>query len=109
MNSRIGTRVCSAIAEVLGCFCLYYGTGMMLVIPGYPGERYLSWGRILYGVVPTMLSVGFIVLAGRLWSRAGGPAPLGAYIKRAFLVAAGLVVLFWISLIVIAHLEGRIP
>jgi hypothetical protein len=109
MNSRIGTRVCSAIAEVLGCFCLYYGTGMMLVIPGYPGEHYLSWGRILYGVVPTILSAGFLALAGWFWSRSGGSASLGTYVKRAFQGALGAVVLFWLGLIVIAHLEGRIP
>ena len=109
MNSKIGTRVFSAIAEGMGCFCLYYGTAMMLLVPGYPGQHYLSWGRIAYGVGPTVLSIGLLILAGWFWSRSGGPASLGTYVQRAFLVAIGLVVLFWVGLIVVAHLQGRIP
>jgi hypothetical protein len=34
---------------------------------------------------------------------------LGTYVQRAFLGAVGLVVLFWVGLIAIAHLQGRIP
>jgi hypothetical protein len=109
MKSRIGTRLFGAIAEALGCFCLYYGTGMMLVVPGYPGEHYLSWGRVVYGIAPTVLSLGLLTLAGWFWSRAGGPATLGTYVQRAFLGAVGLVMLFWVALIMIAHLQGRIP
>ena len=109
INSRIGTRVLSAITEALGCFYLYYGTAMMLIVPGNPGEHYLNWGRFVYGIAPTVLSLGLLTLAGWFWSRAGGPASLRTYIQRAFLAAVGLVVLFWIGLIVIAHLQGRIP
>jgi hypothetical protein len=82
---------------------------MMLVVPGYPGEHYLNWDRMLYGVAPTVLSFGLLTLAGWFWSRAGGPASLGMYVQRAFLAAIGLVIAFWIGLIVIAHLKGQIP
>jgi hypothetical protein len=109
INSKIGAWVLGAITEALGCFCLYYGTAMMLIVPGYPGEHYLSWGRFIYGFAPTVLSLGLLALAGWFWSRAGGPASLGTYVQRAFLGAAGLVLLFWVGLIVIAHLQGRIP
>jgi hypothetical protein len=82
---------------------------MMLVVPGYPGEHYLSWLRLVDGVAPTILSLGLLTLAGWFWSRAGGSATLGTYVQRSFLAAAGLVVLFWAGLIVIANLQGRIP
>ena len=82
---------------------------MMLVVPGYPGEHYLSWARIAYGVAPTVLSMGLFVLAGWFWSRSGGSASLGTYVQRAFVGAIGLVALFWVGLIVVAHLQGRMP
>jgi hypothetical protein len=109
MNNKIGTRVLSAIAEALGCFFLYFGAFMLLVVPGGPGEPYLDWRRIAYGAAPTALSIGLLILAGWFWSRSGGVASLGTYVQRAFLVAIGLVVLFWVGLIVVAHLQGRIP
>jgi hypothetical protein len=102
-------KILAVVAGLLGCFCLYFGTAMMLLVPGYPGERYLNWATIAYGVAPTVLSLGLLTLAGWFWSRAGGPATLGTYVQRAFLWAAGLVVLFWVGLIVIAHLQGCIP
>jgi hypothetical protein len=102
-------KILGVIIGLLGCLGLYFGTGMMLVVPGYPGERYLSWGIVAYGIAPTVLSLGLLILAGWFWSRAGGPATLGTYVRRAFVGAAGAVVLFWIGLIVIAHLQGRIP
>jgi hypothetical protein len=108
MTNAIWMKVFSVITEALACFCLYYGTGMLLLVPGDPAEHYLVWGRVVYGVVPVVLSLGLLILTGWLWSRAGS-ATLGTYVKRAFLGAAGLVVLFWVGLIVIAHLQGRIP
>jgi len=105
-QSPTSMKILGVVAGLVGCFCLYYGTFTMLVLPGYPGERYLSWGRVVYGVGPTVLSFGLLTLAGWLWSRVGGPATLGTYVQRAFLGAAGLVVLFWCGLIVIAHLQG---
>jgi len=102
-------KVFSVLAETLGCVSLYFGTGMLLVVPGYPGERFLSWPRAVYGVAPTLLSAVLLALAGWLWSRSGGPATLSTYIKRAFQGAIGAVVLFWVGLVVVAHLTGRIP
>ncbi len=102
-------KTLGVIAGLLGCVCLYIGAFVLLLIPRFPGEIYLAWHRILYGVAPTASSLGLLALAGWFWSRAGGPGTLGTYIQRAFLGAVGLVVLFWIGLIVIANLQGRIP
>lgn len=109
MTNAIWTRVISAIAEALGCFFLYYGAVMLLLVPQFPAEHYLVWGRVVYGILPIILSVALLTLAGWLWRRAGGSLTLGTYIKRAFLGAVGLVVLLWAVLVVIAHLQGRIP
>jgi len=108
MKSTIWTRVFSAIAEALGCVCLYFGTGMLLVVPGGPTEPYLDWRMFAYGIAPTVLSAVLLSLAGWLWSRSGGPASVGTYIKRAFQGAIGVVVLFWVGLIVVGRLKGWI-
>ncbi|MEO8662819.1 MAG: hypothetical protein ABI693_30445 [Bryobacteraceae bacterium] len=47
---------------------LYYGVTMLLLVPGYPGEHYLSVGRLLYGGGPTLASIAVIVLAAKTWS-----------------------------------------
>ena len=109
LRSGIWAKVFSVITEALGCFGLYYGAVMLLLVPRDPAENYFVSGRVTYGVVPVVLSVGLFILAGWLWSQAGGPATLGTYVKRAFLGAVGVVVLFGVGLIVVAHLQGRIP
>jgi len=50
IQSPTSTKILGVVAGLLGCFGLYYGTGMMLVVPGFPGEHYLSWGRVVYGL-----------------------------------------------------------
>jgi len=82
---------------------------MLFVVPGGPGEPFLDWRMFLYGIIPMILSVVLIATAGWLWSRAGGPHSMGTYIKRAFQGAVSAILLFWIGLIVAAHLQGRIP
>ena len=82
---------------------------MLLFVPGGPREPYLNWRMAAYGIAPTVLSLVLLTLAGWFWSRSGGPASLSTYIQRAFLLAIGLVILFWVGLIVVAHLQGRIP
>ena len=57
----------------VGLFCvaialLYYGATMLVFVPGYPGERYFSVGRLVYGVGPTVASLTMIVLAAKTWS-----------------------------------------
>lgn len=52
------------ILSSLGCaVCLYYGSVMLLFVPGYPGESYWQHERIIYGLVPLGLSAVFF-LAG---------------------------------------------
>jgi len=108
-KNSVWLKILSMLAEVVGCVSLYLGTGMLLVVPGGPGEPYLDRRMVAYGIAPTILSAILFLLAGWLWSRSGGPAGVRTYIRRAFQGALAMVTLFWVGLIVIAHLEGRIP
>ena len=90
---------------VVACALLYYGTGMLLFVPGYPGENYLKSlfsGRFLYGVLPSVSSVALLVTVGWLWDRSNGSRDLAKAIGRSFSLALGAIVLFWIGLIVVA-------
>jgi hypothetical protein len=107
MNSKAG-KILSVISGLLASVCLYFGPAVLLLVPRGRHEPYLDWPTVFYGISPTILGVILIVLAGWLWGR-GGPTAIGTRIRRAFNLAVGGVVLFWIVLIVIAHLEGRIP
>ena len=109
MTGTITLRVFSVLSVALGCFCLYFGTGMLFLVPGGPGERYLDWPMVKYGIAPTILSILLICLAGWLWHRSGGPSSLGTYVKRAFQVAVVAIALLWVGLIISAHLRGQIP
>jgi hypothetical protein len=109
MAKLIWSRSLSLISGALGGFLLYLGSGMLLLVPPGNGERYWDWHLVAYGVFPTILSACLIVLAGWLWSLGGDRPSLGAFIRNSFnLVVAG-VVLFWIVLVIIAHLRARIP
>ncbi|MFY9909429.1 MAG: hypothetical protein WCF22_11295 [Candidatus Sulfotelmatobacter sp.] len=81
---------------------------MLLLVPRGRHEPYLDRTTVIYGISPTIFAVILIVLAGWLWGRVGSAA-IGTHIRRAFNLAAGGVVLFWIVMIIIAHFEGRIP
>jgi len=90
---------------IAACVLLYLGSGMLLVMPGYPGESYLVRERILYGVLPTLLSAALLVTVGWLWVRAGGSVSLGKAIGRSFSLAVAAILLFWIGLIIMADLR----
>jgi hypothetical protein len=107
-KNRILMKGMGFIAGGLACFFLYYGTAMLFMVPGSPAAAYFGKPRIVYGFVPTALSIALLVLAGWFWSRATSGS-LGKSIGLAFRWSISLIVLFWVGLIVVAHLQGRIP
>lgn len=109
MTSTTGAKVLSIVAGIAGCACLYFAAVALLMIPGYPGESYLNWFRVVYGLVPAFLTLTLLTLAGWLWSRSGGPASVETYIQRAFLAAFGAVLLFFACLVVVGRLKGWVP
>jgi hypothetical protein len=52
-----------------GAGCLYYGSVMLLFVPGYPGESYWQRERIIYGMLPVGLSAVFFLAGLALKSR----------------------------------------
>jgi hypothetical protein len=106
MAKPIWMKALSVISGVLACFCLYMGPTILLWVPPGDGEPYWSRQLALYGVLPTVLSAGLIVLTGYLWSRGSGHASLSANLGNAFNAVLGGLVLVWIVLILIYHLKG---
>jgi hypothetical protein len=109
MTGKVWTKAFSIIAEIAACVCLYFAAVTLLMIPRYPGESYLNWFRIVYGLVPALLCVSLPALAGWLWSRSGGPASVETYIQRALLGVVGAVALFFTCLVVVGRVKGWIP
>jgi hypothetical protein len=108
MTSKIWGKVFSIIAEITACGCLYSAV-MTLSFPMDRGESFLNSFRVIYGIVPALLSVGLPIAAGWLWSRSGAPESAEIYIKRAFVATVGAVVLFFVCVVVIGRLTGQIP
>ena len=104
--SKTWNRALSIVAEVGGCVGLYFAWVMLTIVPGTPGEPYLNWARVAYGLVPALLAACFLTLAGWLWKRSGGLASTTSYVQKAFLVALVAVPLFFESLYIYARLRG---
>lgn len=98
----IRLKVTSILLFAAACVMLYFGTGMLFVVPGYPGEGYFVTKRILYGLLPTISSAGLLVAVGWLWGRSSKPEEYVRYVKRSFLYAIAAISLFWLGLIIIA-------
>src|SRR5690242_5662585 len=60
-------RLASILSFAAACVLLYFGTGMLLVVPGYPGEGYFVAKRIIYGFLPSVCSGALLVAVGWLW------------------------------------------
>jgi hypothetical protein len=73
MKSR--TRVAQALLVTDAAVLFVYGLVSLLLTPGSPGEPYLSWGRMLYGVLPTALGLGSFGCAVWLALGRSGPSP----------------------------------
>jgi len=92
-------KIAIVIMFAAGCFLLYFGTGMLLLVPGVPGEPYWSGLRALYGLVPAGAGIGILGLAA--WLRlAAGSASVGLFeVLRETCVLFALsmvcIILFW--------------
>lgn len=94
-------RLASILLFAAACVLLYFGTGMLLFVPGYPGEAYFVTKRVLYGFLPSVCSVAFLVAVGWLWSHSSNSEDHWKYVRRSFLCATAAVSLFWLGLMII--------
>jgi uncharacterized membrane protein YidH (DUF202 family) len=99
-------KVASIIAFLAACALLYYGAVMLLMVPGSPGEQYLSADRVLYGVTPILLSLSLLGAATWLWPRANSSTTGRKRFSKVFSWAISGVGLFWILLMIIAAIRN---
>ena len=88
---------------IAACGLLYFGSGILLFVPGYRGESYFSSGRVTYGVLPTITSALLLTVVGWLWSRKSGD--LKRSLKRTYSLASMAVGIIWTALWVIGGLR----
>lgn len=85
-------RAAIVVLFLAGCFLLYYGGTMLLLVPGAPGESYLNWDRVRYGGIPFVISLGALVIAGRMWGRLRSRRDVGPHFGSAGAVVLGTLV-----------------
>jgi hypothetical protein len=97
-------KLACATLFVGACTLLYYGSGMLLLVPGDPGENYLksvfSW-RFVPGVVPIVASAVLLAAVGWLWDRSRGSADPVTVIGKTFVYADGTIALLRLGLMII--------
>jgi hypothetical protein len=98
-------KIISSILFAGACIALYYGSGMLLIVPGYPGESYFAAKRMLYGILPTLLSAVLLVSAGWFWTRSGSTVSLRKAIANSFSWAVAAVLLFWLGPLIVAGIR----
>ena len=98
-------RAVSVTLFVLACALLYYGTAELFFVPRHLHDSYFTPARVLYGVLPTLLSSALLTSVGWLWARSHGSTNFRRPIIAAFRWAIGAVFLFWVGLIIVADLR----
>ncbi len=93
-------RALAVSVFIIGSVLLYFGSGMLLLMPGRPGERYFVSGRILYGVLPVIASAVLAYAAGWLWTRPAGGAGLRKSTIYSFALSCAAVFAIWMALLV---------
>lgn len=87
---------------------LYYGLGMLLLVPGDPGGPYWVKERVIYGLLP--IAGGILSLSGSSWIAIHSQPKIdpASIIKRELLhTAAGIVLVF--ALLIFNDIYLHIP
>lgn len=78
------------------CFMLYYGSTMLLLVPGVPGGMYWTRERALYGLFPAGSGLGLLGLAA--WVSISSRPTAVALLRRIyilFVLAVACIIAFW--------------
>jgi hypothetical protein len=81
----------------VGTFLLAYGVAMAFFVPGYPGESYFQKNRLLYGVLPSVISVVVLGIAGWFFFRSSKSLQrptLTTLIGYCFVGSIGMILLY---------------
>jgi hypothetical protein len=88
------------LAFAVGGFAFYYGAVMAFFVPGYRGESYFQKDRVLLGILPFLLGIGILSLAGWLFSKlAPNPTPEGAAKAIGYCFAAVFAILLLLAMV----------
>lgn len=93
------SRLLAIVLFAPATFLLYYGSTMLLLVPGYRGEPYLAKERTIYGLYPTLFSLCLLAGVGFFWSRSSKSTWIAASIW-AVMCSAGAIILFWLGLVI---------
>ena len=94
-------KLACVVLFIAACALLYFGSGMLLFVPGYPGENYFALKRVIYGVLPALGSVGLLTLVSWLWVRPARFRDLKKSVLMTYSLALVAVALFWLGLMII--------
>lgn len=89
---------------IVGCALLYYSTIMLLFVPSTHREGYFATNRIMYGVMPFLLSAALFTIVGFLSARSTSSGSAVRSIANTFAYAVCAVVLFDIGGLIVAGL-----
>jgi hypothetical protein len=98
-------KLCSALLFVAACVCLYFGSGWLLILPRFPGESYFTPERLMSGVGLSTLGIVLLFGCGWAWSRLSRLTPASIAMRKVFSLAAGVVALFWLTLMIIGGIR----
>lgn len=101
-------KVASIFLFAAASLLLYYGCVMLFIAPGTPGGQYFSSGRVLYGVIPTVLALGLLLLATWLWPVSNvSLIAFGKRFKNILSWTLAGISLFWIFLILLTAIRNN--
>lgn len=93
-----------SIASVL----LYFGLGMLFLVPGVPREPYWQKPRVYYGLVPLLVGIAIVVFSSWAAIRFDRRLDFILSVMRGFvLVAIGVVLVF--ALLAVNDLYFHVP
>jgi hypothetical protein len=99
-------KIVCATLFVAACVLLCIGSGTLLLVPPYQG-RYLTAGKVEYGVVPALGAIVVLTVVGWLWTRSGSALSLRKAVERSISWAIGACVLFYlIAAFIAARRQG---
>lgn len=102
---RIGRGlVVRGVLFIAGCALLYYSTIILLFVPSTPQEGYFARNRMLFGVLPFLLSAALFTIVGFQSARSTSSGSAARSIANTFAYAVTAVVLFDIGGLIVAGL-----
>ena len=99
-------KILSVVTTIPATFLLYFGMGALFIMPGFPGEAFLTPSRLRLAVPPLCGSIALLLLAAWFWSRAIDADSLWDSVGLVVLRAVGAIVVAGVAMMLWAKLHG---